>query len=252
MDGGKKMAKLTTKTKESKNDEIEIQEYKKSKKPLIITSTIILLIIIGIGTVIRFNIGNLTEKYLRTHLEKVPIVNNLLLPKKENENKYAQYSKEDLIQTIEKLQDELEKKQQLLDMDKDTIEKLENEIARLKEIEATQIQFREDKKKFDEMVATQNSSEFLEFYKEMYPDTAAEIYERLIGEEKLIQDAKKYAEPFQAMDPENAAKLFEEMVSTDIDLVVLILQNIDSEQQAAILGEMNPADAAKIVKTMAP
>ncbi|WP_341877186.1 MotE family protein [Defluviitalea saccharophila] len=245
------MAKLSTKNKEEKNDEIEIHKKKKSKKPFIITS-IILLIIIGIGAVVRFNIGNLTEKYLRTYLEKVPIVNNVLLPKKENENPYAAYSKEQLIQSIEELQKELVEKQQLLDMDKDTIEKLESEIARLKEIEAAQIQFKEDKKQFDEMIATQNSADFIKFYKEMYPDTAAEIYERLVGEAKLVQDAKKYAEPFQTMDPENAAKVFEEMVSTDIDLVVLILQNIDSEQRAAILGEMNPTDAAKIVKTMAP
>lgn len=249
MDGGKKMAKVSTQTKEEINDEIEIQ--KKSKKPFIITS-IIILIIVGFGVVIRFNIGNLTEKYLRTYLEKVPIVNNLLLPKKENRDQYADLSKEDLIQTIEELQKELEEKQQLLEMDKDTIEKLESEITRLKEIEAAQVQFKEEKKQFDEMIAAQKPGDFIKFYKEMYPDTAAEIYERLIGEEKLVQDAKQYAKPFQNMDPENAAKLFEEMVSTDIDLVVLIFQNIDSEQQAAILGEMNPTDAAKIVKTMAP
>lgn len=247
------MAILFKKKKDEDLGEIDIsQEKKKSKKPLFITIFIILLIIVGIGAVIRYNVGNLTEKYLRTHLEKVPIVNNLLLPKKDTEDKYAKFTKDQLVKQIEEYQKVLEEKEHLLDIDKDTIEKLENEINRLKEIEIQQVQFKEDKKKFDEVVATQNTTQFIEFFKAIYPDTAAEIYEKIIDEEKQIQDVKQYAEPFQTMEPKNAAKVFEEMISTDIDLVVLILKNIESEQQAAIIGAMDPIEAAKVVKNMAP
>ena len=42
------------------------------------------------------------------------------------------------------------------------------------------------------------------------------------------------------------------MLVTDMDLVVLIFNNIDSEQQAAIIEEMNPERAARLVKSLAP
>lgn len=246
------MAETVKPHKNTKIEENQISnEKKKNKMPLIITSGV-LLFIVGIGIIIHFNIGNLTEKYLRTPLEKIPIINNLLLTKNQREDRYLNLSKEDLISQIEELENTLEKKEQLIDIKENTIEDLESEIKRLKEIEDNQIQYRSDKQKFDEMIASQNPAEFMEFYKEMYPDTAAQVYEKLIGEEKQLQDVKKYSEPFQTMDPANAAKVFEEMIGTDIDLVVLILNNIDSEQQAAILGEMNPTEAAKVIKTMAP
>ncbi|NLK20760.1 MAG: hypothetical protein GX308_01465 [Epulopiscium sp.] len=225
---------------------------KKSKAPFIIVTVSFLIILIAVGIIIRFNIGNVTEKYLRNTLEKVPIVNNLLPPKNEEGDKYANISKEQLVKESKELQKKIEDKEQFINIYKDNIEKLEAEITRLKEIENQQIQYKEDERKFSEMVALEDPKGFIEFFKNTHPDTAAEIYERLIGEEIEIQKIKKYAQPFQTMDPSDAAKVLEEMVGTDMDLVVLLLNNIDSEQQAAILGEMNPQKAARVVKSMAP
>ena len=160
---------------------------KKSKAPFIIVTVIFLIILIAVGIIIRFNIGNVTEKYLRNTLEKVPIVNNLLPPKNEEGDKYANISKEQLVKESKELQKKIEDKEQFINIYKDNIEKLEAEITRLKEIENQQIQYKEDERKFSEMVALEDPKGFIEFFKNTHPDTAAEIYERLIGEEIEIQ-----------------------------------------------------------------
>ena len=54
------------------------------------------------------------------------------------------------------------------------------------------------------------------------------------------------------MKKDAAAKVLEEMIGTDMDLVVRILNNIGAEKRGAILGAMEPANAAAAAKQMAP
>lgn len=244
----------TTSTINTKKVEVNssIYDKKKMKSPIIVIIIIICIILISIGIIIRFNLGNLTEKYLRHSLQDVPILNNILPIIDENIDKYENLSKEELLKEISSLENQLEEKENNNSSYQNTVKRLNTEIKRLKEIEEQQLQFKAEKEEFNRRIATENSESFVDFFESIYPEIAAEIYKELLGEELEIQEIKQYAEPFQTMDPSSAASVIEEMIITDMDLVVLIFNNIDSEQQAAIIEEMHPEEAARLLKSLAP
>jgi len=245
-------SKVSTPTTKNKEEDFLPSEERKKKSPLFIAIIIFIILFLVIAAVIRFNVGNLSEKYLRNFLENVPIISNLLPASKKDGNKYVNLTKEELIKEINNLESQLERKEEQLASYQNAIERLEAEVKRLREIEEQQLQFKLDKDEFSKQVAQDNPEAFMKFFESIYPDTAAQIYEELLGEEVNTQEIKKYAEPFQTMDPASAAEVVEEMMVTDMDLVVLIFNNIDSEQQAAIIEEMNPERAARLVKSLAP
>ena len=76
--------------------------------------------------------------------------------------------------------------------------------------------------------------------------TAAEA-EAAAEEAKALQD---YVDTYLAMKPKDAAKVFDSMMPDQEDSVVRILENITSDQRAAILSKMSTANAAILTEKM--
>lgn len=66
-------------------------------------------------------------------------------------------------------------------------------------------------------------------------------------EAKALQD---YVDTYSAMKPRDAAKVFDSMMPDQEDLVVRILENLTSNQRAAILSKMSVANAAILTEKM--
>ena len=77
--------------------------------------------------------------------------------------------------------------------------------------------------------------------------TEAAAEEAAAEEAKALQD---YVDTYSAMKPKDAAKVFDSMMTDQKDLVVRILENLTSDQRAAILSKMSVANAAILTEKM--
>ncbi|TCT16424.1 flagellar motility protein MotE (MotC chaperone) [Natranaerovirga pectinivora] len=225
---------------------------------------ITVLLLGGFILLIKLDIAGLGNQVMRPLINDVPVL-NLMLPKekvRENqleidkkENPYAFETVEEAVYRLKELEVVVaNKNSEIRNLNEET-DRLRREVSRLQEFENRYIDFLEDKSKFDEVVVFNDKApdinEYKQFYESIFPQNAAQIYERVIEQYLYDEQAKKYAETYQSMKPGEAARILETM-TTDLDLVVLILKNINTEQRAKILGAMNPTTAARITRMMAP
>ena len=78
-------------------------------------------------------------------------------------------------------------------------------------------------------------------------EAETEAEEAAAEEAKALQD---YVDTYSAMKPKDAAKVFDSMMPDQEDLVVRILENLTSDQRAAILSRMSVANAAILTEKM--
>lgn len=246
---------------ENKNDNIDKKPEKKKEKKKgkkkgkgKIVFLIVLLLLFGAGVAIfGFNVGNIRDEYVYPLLRDIPVIGEWI-PQEENaeQDEYSDLTKEQLIVQNKKLIAE----KKTLEEDKKTltnkISDNSKEIARLKEIEANQLKFQNEKAEFDRKIAENDIKAFKDYYESVYPENADKIYKEIVTQEAADKKLKQYVQPFESMKKDAAAKVLEEMIGTDMEQVVRILNNISSEQRGAILGAMEPANAAAVVKQMAP
>lgn len=237
---------------QNKKEKKKKEKTKKKGKAGKVIVLMILVILVGfIVSVLGFNAFNLREKYLRTTIDKIPVVKDWLkapIPKDDTET----LSVEQLQAKITSLQREIDNQNTTIDTLTDNNKSLELENTRLREIEAQQVQFKEDKQKFDEMIANNDPNAYSTFYEQISPENAEILYTATKTTAEQQKEVKRYTNTFETIDASAGAKIIEEMVGTDMELATLILQNIDSEQEAKILAAMDPTKAASVVKNMAP
>lgn len=256
------------KAKEKNTDNIEEQiEQKKEKKPsiaeektpkqkkgkgIIFVLFFLLLLIVMLVAVIGFNIFNIREKYLRTTIEKIPIVRNILAAKVATDGEEILATTEELQAKVLQLENQISSQNNTITVLTDNNTSLELENRRLKEIETKQLEFKTAKEEFDRLIATNDPAAYSKFYEQISPENADLLYTATKMSAEQSKELKKYTDTFDSIDPEAGAKIIEEMVGTDMALASLILKNIDSEQRANIIAAMDPVIAASIVKYMAP
>lgn len=137
------------------------------------------------------------------------------------------------------------------------IEKLEAEVARLEPFEKQQKEFYEQRAQFyEEIVYGENTPDptaFQQYYEMIDPDTAAELYKKVV--QGGVDDAaiKSFANTYTSMKPKSAAAIFDEMVNENqIELVSKILAQISVENRSSILSAMDKANAAKLTQMLEP
>lgn len=240
-------------TETSKKDKKKKDKNKDGKKKRKLLPLLLFAIILGaLVAILGFNAGNIREKYLRSTLEKIPVVKNILPKSEEGADEYAGLSQEALASQARALD---AKNKSLEEDNKDLNEQIKNlnqEMTRLREIEANQNAFKQEKESFDKMIAENDPKAYSTFYESIEPDTAKEIYKEITQSSQKDKAEKQYTQTFESMKKDAAAKVLEEMMGTDMDLVVQILNDISSEQRANILGAMDPANAASCARQMAP
>ncbi len=222
---------------EDDDDEDEDDDGSTGKKRgCLIMFIISSIIIITLVAILGFNAGGIRDKYLRSTLEKIPIVKNLLPPLKEPEIEENKISPEE--ETINSLTSE--------------IEKLNEEIKRLKEFEANQLQFKAQKEEFDRMIALNDAKAYATFFEGIEPENAEKLYKEAVQKVELDKEFKNYISTFENMKKDAASKILEELVTTDTDLVVTILKNLSGTKRSEILSAMDSKNAAAISKLLYP
>ncbi|MFP4697248.1 MAG: MotE family protein [Eubacteriales bacterium] len=236
----------------------------KSKKtfflPMLLGLGITFILLGGFILLIKFDIGGLGNQVMRPLINDVSGL-NVILPNEivnddeETKDEYTFETIEEAIEALKATEGLLSNKREEVKELNNDIERLVKEIEKLKEFEEKYVEFQGDKAEFDEKVVFNDKAPDINSYKDFYesisPQNAEKIYQKVVEKNVYDDEVRKYAQTFQDMKADEAAGILEEM-ATDLDLVVLILENIASEQRGKILGAMTPRVASKITKKMAP
>lgn len=234
---------ISSKSKKGKKD-----KSSKSKTKGILTVLLLFILIASfIGYIFMFNGFGLRDGVLRPILEKTPIISNYLPPVESNSQRLS-----DLVLENNELESENEVLKQQVENATKIAENSADEIERLKLIEQQQTDFVAMKEEFDKNFAEMTSEDFIKYYEAMYPDVAEEAYSELISDKYSKEEVDEYIATFQTMDGENIAAILEEMMNTDMELVVLIMQNLDNQLAGETLAAMDPENAAQVAKLMSP
>lgn len=256
------MASKKKKNKEPK-DELNIDGKKHNKVISIIIVILIILIWLGIFVVlIKLDVGKFGSSILRPVIKDVPILREIL-PEATNEEiinsgDYPYKSLAEAISYIKELEIELQTYQTSDNENTTKIEELQAEIARLKIFEESKIEFEETKSKFYEEVVFGEEAIDIENYKSFYEsldaENAAKIYQQVIEKEVYDEKYAEYAKTYSSMKPAQAAEIFLKMTS-DLNTVVGILNNMSAASRGSIMGALSTLDAdfaAKVTKLLAP
>ncbi|GKX28985.1 hypothetical protein SH1V18_14650 [Vallitalea longa] len=247
------------------NESIEFKEGKSGLRK-VITRIIILLILIGaISAVIKLDIGGIGSKYAYPALKNIPVLNKILPNVVEdvsgNDVADDNYTFENVDEAVVRLKatETLLKDKEIENEDLlQQIELLKDENTRLKVFEENQVNFDKTKEEFDNLVVfgegVPDISNFVAFYEQMKPENAANIYAEAVKLEQYDKEILDIASSYEQMKAANAAAILTKMTTTSskMNMVVQILNNINSEQRGAILGAMDTRTAAKITEYMFP
>ena len=236
----------------------ELEEGIGSKIVLVVVTFLIVLIWLGIiAVLIKFDVGGFGSTILRPLIKDIPYV-SMILPEQEvlAENEGYQFETvEDAVVRIKELEQLLGEAYANDATDADTISKLQIQVTELQKYKEERDYFEETKEKFYEEVVFSHSAPDIEEYKTFYesidPENAEVLYKQVV--EQLQYDAKveEYVKTYSSMKPKEAAAIFDTMTN-DLQLVADILENMDAQSRADIMGKMNSEVAAKVTAIMNP
>ena len=130
---------------------------------------------------------------------------------------------------------------------------IDKEIPEL-DFEDNQTEFQELKEEFysDIVFGDKSPDEevFKEWYEEIEPESAAEIYRQVASAYEADQRVKDTAMAYEAMKPEQAAAILQSM--TSMTEVCDILSNMTDEARGEVLGAMDEDYAAKVTSKLLP
>ena len=255
----KKEAKKRAKEIEAQEAELSADDESGGFFTVIATIGIILVWVAILCVVIKLDVGGFGSKVLTPLLKDVPVV-NLILPNSPDSGNISTdnggYTNlNDATEQIKNLELQLQQAQtDNLKLQED-VANLKAENARLQEFEDKQVEFQRIKNEFyEEVVYAENgpgAEAYQKYCESMDPTTAEYLYKQVIAqlqEDKSVQD---YASAYSSMKPKKAAAIFEQMTD-NLNLAARILKTMSAENRGNILGEMDPAIAAKLTKIMDP
>ena len=248
---------MAKKDKDNNRESQELKEEGAGSKILTILIVVIIVIIwLAIfGVLIKLDVGNFGSEVLYPVLKDVPVVNHIL-PSVESEDATENEDYDDLREANAKIR-ELERKLAATsssdDANNSQIDELKAEVERLKKFEDNQLKFAERVKKFDKNVVyndkAPDTEEYKQYYEEIEPDNAEEIYREVVKDFQYSQEIKDQGEMYGKMEPARAAAILEEM-SGDLKLVASILDSMQSTKSALILQNMSTTTAAQVTTKM--
>lgn len=264
----KKQFKQEQKNQRKEAKELESQERELdeqidgSSASVVIVTLFIILIWLGILVLlVKMDVGGFGSNVLTPILKDVPVINKILPSESttettKNEEAYGGYnSLKDAVEQIKTLEKQLDQAQSTNATYAEQIDTLKTEVQRLKTFEDNQVEFQKIKEQFyEEVVYAENgpgADEYRQYYEEMDPTTAEALYKQVIQTEAADKQMQEYANTFSNMQASEAAAILGNMTD-NLDLAASILKNLDVSTRGAILGAMDSAIAARIVKIMDP
>ena len=241
------------KAKELESQERELDEQIDGSSASVVIVTLVLLV--------KMDVGGFGSNVLTPILKDVPVINKILPSESttettKNEEAYGGYnSLKDAVEQIKTLEKQLDQAQSTNATYAEQIDTLKTEVQRLKTFEDNQVEFQKIKEQFyEEVVYAENgpgADEYRQYYEEMDPTTAEALYKQVIQTEAADKQMQEYANTFSNMQASEAAAILGNMTD-NLDLAASILKNLDVSTRGAILGAMDSAIAARIVKIMDP
>ena len=257
----RKEAKKKAKELESQERELDEQIDGSSASVVIVTLFIILIWLGILVLLVKMDVGGFGSNVLTPILKDVPVINKILPSESttettKNEEAYGGYnSLKDAVEQIKTLEKQLDQAQSTNATYAEQIDTLKTEVQRLKTFEDNQVEFQKIKDQFyEEVVYAENgpgADEYRQYYEEMDPTTAEALYKQVIQTEAADKQMQEYANTFSNMQASEAAAILGNMTD-NLDLAASILKNLDVSTRGAILGAMDSAIAARIVKIMDP
>lgn len=257
----RKEAKKKAKELESQERELDEQIDGSSASVVIVTIFIILIWLGILVLLVKMDVGGFGSNVLTPILKDVPVINKILPSESttettKNEEAYGGYnSLKDAVEQIKTLEKQLDQAQSTNATYAEQIDTLKTEVQRLKTFEDNQVEFQKIKEQFyEEVVYAENgpgADEYRQYYEEMDPTTAEALYKQVIQTEAADKQMQEYANTFSNMQASEAAAILGNMTD-NLDLAASILKNLDVSTRGAILGAMDSAIAARIVKIMDP
>lgn len=248
--------------KELENQERELDEQIEGTNASVVVVTIFIIVIwLGIlCLLIKMDVGGFGSNVLTPMLKDIPIINKILPTETSTEStrekSYGGYSSiREAVDQITELEKKLDQAQNTNTAYSEQIEALKAEVQRLQTFEKNQVEFQRIKEQFyEEVVYADNgpgAEEYRQYYEEMDPTTAEELYKQVIQEEAVDNKMKDYVATYSNMDAAKAAGILGAMTD-NLDLAADILSNLPAATRGSIMGEMDPAVAARITKIMNP
>lgn len=257
----RKEAKQKAKELESQERELDEQIDGNGASVVIVTLFIILIWLGILILLVKMDVGGFGSNVLTPIFKDVPVINKILPSESTTETSkdkeaYGGYSSlKEAVEQIKTLEKQLDQAQSTNATYAEQIDTLKAEVQRLKTFEDNQVEFQKIKEQFyEEVVYAENgpgADEYRKYYEEMDPATAEALYKQVIQTEAADKQMQEYANTFSNMQASEAAAILGNMTD-NLDLAASILQNLDVSTRGAILGAMDSAIAARIVKIMDP
>ncbi len=248
-----KAEKKKLKKEEKKRKKEEKKANKKGGKrfiKFIIKFIILLVILFGVSfLLVKNGLFGLDSGPLKDILMNVPYVNEYL----PSDGEVGQSkSRDELLVENSNYENQIQNLEEQLKNTLTEAENLQLEVDRLSQLENEYLDFREEKDAFDLEVASGEKVNYANYYYSIYPENADDIYRQIVGDIQSDEELKRYISRFEALDSSSCATILEELISTDLDLVVNIVDNMSVDKSAEVLEKMDSINSSTILKRLTP
>ena len=257
----KKEAKRQKKLAKKEGDYEEENEEGGGKVAIVFVTIIIVVIWLAIlALLIKMDVGGFGSTVLAPILKDVPYVNKILPESEEDalsteDTEYPYQTLDEAVAYIKELEVELQMAQEGKADDAAYVEELESQVEKLQQYEQNEADYEKQKADFyEEVVFNDNApdiSEYQKYYESIDPANAEELYKQVVAEEAVNKEIEDYISTYSQMKPKEAAAIFDTMTD-NLELVAKILDGMDAQSAANILGKMNSDTAAKVTELMEP
>ncbi len=253
----KKMQKMQ---KNGKLDTDILEEEEEGGKLAVFFVTVVILVIwlAILVLLIKWDVGGFGSTVMTPILKNVPYVNKILPESDEiisTETELPYKTLGEAVAYIKELELELEVAQKSSNDSSAYSAQLEEQLKKLKEYEANEAEFEAIKEKFYKEVVFSDSAPDISVYREYYesidPANAEILYKQVVAQEQIDAEMEDFVSTYSKMKPKEAAAIFDTMTS-ELDLVAEILENLSAQARGDILGKMNTETAAKVINIMNP
>ena len=255
----KKAEKKAAKNMETDLENTEEEEGSSSKLAVALVTLVIIIVWLAIlALLIKWDVGGFGSTVMRPLLKDIPYVNRILPDSEDDlstEEDYPYKNMDEAVAYIKELEQELAQAQQGSSENSAYIADLEAQSQKLKEYEANEAAFEEEKEKFYNEVVFSDQAPDIEQYKEYYesidPENAEVLYKQVVEQITYDDEVQDYAKTYSQMKPKEAAAIFDTMTD-NLGLVSDILMCMGAQARADILGKMDATTAAKLTEIMEP
>lgn len=256
----KREAREAKKKAKADRDELEDENESTGNKFVLFVVTLLVIVIwLGIiALLIKTDVGGFGSTVLYPYLKDVKYVNKILPEVSSDADVDTEHqfdSIDDAVDRIKELELQLDEANSSLATDSETIDSLQSQVDELSTYKEAEAEFEAEKEKFYEEVVFSDQapdiSEYKTYYESIEPENAEVLYKQVVEQLQASQEISDYATTYSSMKPKEAAAIFDTMTD-NLSLVADILQAMDAESRAKILGKMNADTAAKVTEIMEP